>query len=296
MKIANYLKFGIRDTFRSLLRHKGMVFVTILTVAIALLVLGFTVLVSLNSQYMASSMEEQLEIIVFLRDDVTRDDALALETKIRALEGYKEDVFVPKEDALMLMGDKFGGETILTEALGGTNPLPDAYNIKLNAPEQIQGAVNILEKMDEVEMVRYGQDLVKNVVTLSDALYIGCIGLIVAMIIAALVLVNSTIRLTVSARSEEIAIMKYVGATNFYVRIPFFLEGLIIGLIGAILADVALYFGYGAIAEYIKSSMTFIPVISDNLLLLKLTGGLLFGGAILGALGSNIAVKKYLKV
>ena len=139
MKIANYLKFGIRDTFRSLLRHKGMVFVTILTVAIALLVLGFTVLVSLNSQYMASSMEEQLEIIVFLRDDVTRDDALALETKIRALEGYKEDVFVPKEDALMLMGDKFGGETILTEALGGTNPLPDAYNIKLNAPEQIQG-------------------------------------------------------------------------------------------------------------------------------------------------------------
>lgn len=296
MKIANYLKFGIRDTFRSLLRHKGMVFVTILTVAIALLVLGFTVLVSLNSQYMASSMEEQLEIIVFLRDDVTRDDALALETKIRALEGYKEDVFVPKEDALMLMGDKFGGETILTEALGGTNPLPDAYNIKLNAPEQIQGAVNILEKMDEVEMVRYGQDLVKNVVTLSDALYIGCIGLIIAMIIAALVLVNSTIRLTVSARSEEIAIMKYVGATNFYVRIPFFLEGLIIGLIGAILADVALYFRYGAIAEYIKSSMTFIPVISDNLLLLKLTGGLLFGGAILGALGSNIAVKKYLKV
>lgn len=296
MKAANYLKYGFRDTFRSLMRHKGMVFVSILTVAITLIVLGATVLLSLNSQYMTSSMEDQLEIIAFLKDDITRDDALALEADIKALPGFKEAKFVPKEDALLSMGDKFGSETELTDALGGNNPLPDAYNIKVQTPEEIQGAVDVLEKMKDVEMVRYGRDLVKNMVTLSDALYIGCIGVVIAMIIAALFLVNSTIRLTVFARSEEIAIMKYVGATNFYVHIPFFLEGLTIGVIGAVVANIVLYFGYNAITRYIQANITFIPILNDNMLLLKIIGVLMIGGAVLGALGSNFAVKKYLKV
>lgn len=296
MIFGNYLKYGIRDTLRSLNRHKGMVLVSVLTVAVTLIVLGGTLLLAFNSQHMASSVEEQLEIIVFLKDDVSREDALLLENDLRALPGYKEAEFVPKEDALVIMGDRFGGETILTEALGGNNPLPDAYNIKMESPEQIRGAVEKLESNALVEMVRYGQDLVTNVMILNDAIYIACVAIIVAMTIAALFLVNSTIRLTVFARSEEIAIMKYVGATNFYVHIPFFLEGVFIGIIGAVLADVALYFGYSHIVMYVKENITFIPILSDGALLGKMMLGLLVGGTLLGALGSNFAVKKYLKV
>ena len=296
MIFGNYLKYGIRDTLRSLNRHKGMVLVSVLTVAVTLIVLGGTLLLAFNSQHMASSVEEQLEIIVFLKDDVTREDALLLENDLRALPGYKEAEFVPKEDALVIMGDRFGGETILTEALGGNNPLPDAYNIKMESPEQIRGAVEKLESNALVEMVRYGQDLVTNVMILNDAIYIACVAIIVAMTIAALFLVNSTIRLTVFARSEEIAIMKYVGATNFYVHIPFFLEGVFIGIIGAVLADVALYFGYSHLVMYVQEHITFIPILSDGALMGKMMLGLLVGGTLLGALGSNFAVKKYLKV
>ena len=153
-----------------------------------------------------------------------------------------------------------------------------------------------LEANTLVDKVRYGQDLVNNVMVLSDAIYIACIAVIIAMTIAALFLVNSTIRLTVFARSEEIAIMKYVGATNFYVHIPFFLEGVFIGIIGALLANVAIYFGYTNLVTYIQANITFIPVLSDSTLLWKMMGGLLIGGTLLGALGSNFAVKKYLKV
>ena len=116
------------------------------------------------------------------------------------------------------------------------------------------------------------------------------------MLFVALFLVNSTIRLTVATRGEEISIMKYVGATNVYVRIPFFLEGLIIGILGALIADVALYFGYDAVVEYIAQNAGFLDLMVNPGLMLLLMFILLVGGTLLGALGSNIAIRKYLRV
>ena len=190
-------------------------------------------------------------------------------------------------------------ETNLAVALGGTNPLPDAYKIKLEQPEQIAGAVAYLENKElfpQIEMVRYGQDTVENMIALSGTMEVACIALIIGMLLIALFMVNSTIRLTVATRGEEINIMKYVGATNFYVRVPFFLEGLLIGIIGALIADVALYFGYAAILDYFAANLTFVTLLNDPQLMLLIMLVLLVGGTLLGALGSNIAIKKYLKV
>ena len=145
-------------------------------------------------------------------------------------------------------------------------------------------------------MVRYGQDTVENMIALSGTMEVACIALIIGMLLIALFMVNSTIRLTVATRGEEINIMKYVGATNFYVRVPFFLEGLLIGIIGALIADVALYFGYAAILDYFAANLTFVTLLNDPQLMLLIMLVLLVGGTLLGALGSNIAIKKYLKV
>lgn len=298
MKFFRYLQYGFRDTLRSLWRHKGMVLVSVLTVATMLVALGAATLLAANSEYMARNLEEELEVIVYLNTDVTREDALALEPAIKAIEGFESSVFVPKEDALAEMSTRFD-ETNLAEALGGTNPLPDAYKIKLEQPEQIAGAVAYLENKElfpQSEMVRYGQDTVENMIALSGTMEVACIALIIGMLLIALFMVNSTIRLTVATRGEEINIMKYVGATNFYVRVPFFLEGLLIGIIGALIADVALYFGYAAILDYFAANLTFVTLLNDPQLMLLIMLVLLVGGTLLGALGSNIAIKKYLKV
>ena len=298
MKFFRYLQYGFRDTLRSLWRHKGMVLVSVLTVATMLVALGAATLLAANSEYMARNLEEELEVIVYLNTDVTREEALALEPAIKAIEGYESSVFVPKEDALAEMSTRFD-ETNLAEALGGTNPLPDAYKIKLVQPEQIAGAVAYLENKElfpQIEMVRYGQDTVENMIALSGTMEVACIALIIGMLLIALFMVNSTIRLTVATRGEEINIMKYVGATNFYVRVPFFLEGLLIGIIGALIADVALYFGYAAILDYFAANLTFVTLLNDPQLMLLIMLVLLVGGTLLGALGSNIAIKKYLKV
>lgn len=298
MKFFRYLHYGFRDTMRSLWRHKGMVLVSMLTVATMLVVLGATTLLAANSEFMTKNMEEELEIIVFLNEDVSREKALAMEPELQKLTGFKEAVFVPKEDALADMSSQFE-KTNLAEATGGNNPLPDAYKIKLEQMEQMEAAVAALndkEKFPQIELVRYGQDMVENMISLTDTLEIVCIAVVIGMLFIALFLVNSTIRLTVAARGEEINIMKYVGATNFYVRIPFFLEGLIIGIVGAVLADLALYFGYDAVLGYIQESLSFITLLDDPGLMLRIMLVLLVGGTVLGALGSNIAIKKYLKV
>lgn len=298
LKFFRYLQYGFRDTLRSLWRHKGMVLVSVLTVATMLVALGAATLLAANSDYMARNLEDELEVIVYLNTDVTREEALALEPAIQAIEGFESAVFVPKEEALEDMSTRFD-ETNLAEALGGTNPLPDAYRLKLQAPEQIAGAVAQLENKEafpQIEMVSYGQDTVENMIALSGTMKVACIALIIGMLLIALFMVNSTIRLTVAARGEEINIMKYVGATNFYVRVPFFLEGLIIGIVGALIADVAIYFGYAAILDYFAANLSFVTLLNDPQLMMLIMAVLLVGGTLLGALGSNIAIKKYLKV
>lgn len=298
MILFRYLQYGFRDTMRSLWRHKGMVLVSVLTVATMLVVLGATVLLAANSEYMAKNMEEELEVVVFLHTDVSREDALALEEKLHSVTGFKEATFVPKEDALENINTQLD-KSQLTNATGGSNPLPDAYHIKLEQMEQMEDAVAYLsntELFPQIELVRYGQDVVDKMIALTNTLEIVCIAIVAGMVLIALFLVNSTIRLTVATRGEEISIMKYVGATNFYIRVPFFLEGLLIGIVGALLADGVLFFGYDAVYNYIGAQLSFITLLHNDQLLFFIMLVLLAGGTLLGALGSNIATKKYLKV
>ena len=202
-----------------------MVLVSVLTVATMLVVLGATTLLAANSEFMAKNMENELEIVVFFKQRCQPRKTLWRWSRLfHKLTGFKEATFVPKEDALEGLSDQFDSAQ-LAEAMGGTNPLPDAYHIKMEQMEQIESAVSYLsdaEKFPQIELVRYGQDVVENMISLTNTLEIACIAVVAGMLLIALFLVNSTIRLTVATRGEEINIMKYVGATNFYVRIPFF--------------------------------------------------------------------------
>lgn len=298
MILLRYLQYGFRDTLRSLWRHKGMVVVSVITVAIMLIVLGATVLLAANSEYMTNNMEEELEIIVFYNTEASREEVLASEQYFQYITGFKQATFVSKEDAMVMMGEKFG-QSNLTEATGGVNPLPDAFYIKVEQLEQIAPAVEYLNDktyFPSIDLVRYGQEEVDNMIALSDTLERACLVIVAVMLFVALFLVYSTIRLTVATRGEEINIMKYVGATNSYVRIPFFLEGLVIGILGALIADASLYFGYDAVVLYMTQHIGFIELLVDPQLMLLLMVVLLAGGMLLGALGSNIAIRRYLRV
>lgn len=296
MGFSSSLRYTFRDAFRSIGRHKGMAFASVLTIAISLFILGSTLLLVVNSQHLVSKMESEVEINVFLQEDLKRQDALAIQKKIEKIPGFESLEFIPKEDALVLMQERFGKDTDLLKALGGINPFPDSYRIKAQSSEMVDSIALAVEKIPEVESIRYGKELVDNLVAFT--IWVKNVGLaiIIGMLVAGLFLITTTIRLTVFARKKEINIMKYVGAGNWFIRFPFFLEGMLIGFLGAFTAGILIYFGYGVTIQYVIKSIPFIPVVADYEVLYHIIGILTLGGTLIGALGSIIAIRKYLKV
>jgi cell division transport system permease protein len=296
MAFSSYIRYSFRDAFRSVARHKGIAFASVLTIAISLFILGATLLLVVNSQYLVSNMESEVEIIVFLKTDLERQDSLALQNKIEKIPGFHSLEFIPKEEGLAMLEDRFGKDTDLVKALGGINPLPDAYRVKATGSDKVSFIVAEIEQFSEVESVRYGKELVDKLLAFTTWVRNVGLAVIIGMLLAGLFLITTTIRLTVFTRKKEINIMKYVGAANWFIRIPFFLEGMLIGLLGALLAGLVIYLGYDALISYVIKSVPFVPVVSDHEVLYRILTLLIVGGTAIGALGSVIAVRKYLKV
>jgi cell division transport system permease protein len=288
--------YAFRDALRSLWRNKFMSMASVATVAISLLVLGSAWLLVMNTHHLAKAMESELEINVYLKNEVTREQALALKEQFAGIPGTAEVIFVSKEEGLKVLEERFGKETDLLEALGGSNPLPDVYRIKAQAAEDVPRIADDAGKIQGVEKVRYGQGFVEKLLSLTRWLRVSGIIAIFAVALAAVFLIATTIRLTVYARRHEVAIMKLVGATNWYIRWPFFLEGMVIGFTGALISVVSLYLFYDKLTENIALTVSFLPVMTDKNVLFDIYKNLLILGTGLGALGSAISLRRFLKI
>lgn len=279
------------------LRRNGLMSVAaVLTVAIALFIFGAFLLLVLNANYIALFLESNVEIAAYLEVDAPRSEAQRLVEQVRELAGVAEVKLVTKEEGLAQLSRQFGAEHDLLAALGGTNPLPDYLRVKATSPEAVEPVAQTLARLPRVEKVDYGKNVVER---LFQVLYwVRWLGVAIMLLLAlaAVFLVAITIRLTVYARRREVAIMKYVGASDWFIRVPFFLEGLALGLLGSILAVGALYLGYDMLlGERGLGSLSFIPLLADYSLIGQVLGGLLLAGMLVGAVGSVVSVRHYLK-
>ncbi|MDX9870900.1 MAG: permease-like cell division protein FtsX [Clostridia bacterium] len=295
MRLSSF-SYALRDALRSLWRNKFMTVASVATVAISLLILGAAWLLVLNSNYLASAMESELEINVYLKDDVPREEAVLMEEVFADIAGVAEVVFVPREKGLQELEDRFSEDTGLLEALGDRNPLPDIYRLKANDAVNVPAIAEMASSLDRVENVRYGQGLVERLLALTDWLHTAGVVMIVAIAVASVFLIATTIRLTVFARRREIGIMKLVGATNWYIRWPFFLEGMLIGFMGAAIAVGVIHLFYAELTKNIASTVSFVPIMTDRTMLNEIFRNLLLLGTGLGALGSAVSLRRFLKV
>lgn len=295
MRISS-CKYVVRDAFRSLWRNRFMSFASLATVAISLVILGFAWMMMINADHMAGVMESELEINVYLRPNVDSNRAAELKDFIQKLSDIDEVVFVPKEEGLNLLNGRFGNDVDLAESLGGENPLPDMFRIRVKQADQIPDVGERIQRLAGVDMVRYGQEMIEQLLQLTQ--WVRSVGLVVvvATAVAALFLIATTIRLAVFSRSGEISIMQLVGATNWYIRWPFFLEGMVIGLLGAMVSVVALYLFYAQVAEHLTGSMSFIPIVTDYSVMFVVYRGLIIFGGCLGALGSVFSMRRFLRI
>jgi len=266
------------------------------SVAVTMFLLGVFLLLVFNLNYMASQLQSNVEIAAFLHVDTPREVVQHLEAQIKHLPGVREVVLVPKEEGFRKISRQFGGEEELLSATGGVNPLPDYLLVRVNTPEEIRDIAGAIAQLPGVEKVNYGQEVVERLFALVRWLrWLGA-GLILLLAAGAVVLIMLTIRLTVYSRRQEISIMKYVGATDSFIRWPFFLEGLFLGLVGSGLAAGAVYGIYTWLLSRSFNLFLFLPLLNDPALLLKSLLGLIGAGAGVGALGSLLSIRQFLKV
>lgn len=289
-------EYFIQEVFHSLRRNNWMTFASIGTVAVSLFVLGVFLILVLNMNRLAGMLESQVQISVYLEDHLTDREKRQIGYDIESLQGIDSVTYVDRETAKERLKERLGDQKYLLDALSEDNPLPDAFEVTVTTPAVVESAAGAIAAMQGVEEAKYGEDVVEHLFDITRLMRIFGFVLMGLLGGATLFIISNTIRLTVFARRKEIAIMKYVGATDWFIRWPFLLEGIVLGCIGGFIAAVALRSFYAAMAAKIYSTLAFFPLMPQYPFMNYVTLAILLAGIVIGAIGSVISLKRFLRV
>lgn len=298
-------RYYFSETFVSFRRNFLMGFTAITTIAITLFIVGFFTVLVYDIQGIINSIRGQVELAVYLEDNITPQLKQYIEDEITSWEETAGITYVSKEQALERFKEQNEGSDILKEIQG--NPLPASYEITLTDPEKVdQVALRFIDKdgnyIEGVDDVVYGQTYVRRLFSITAI--IGTIGflVIIVLLLATIVLIFNTIRLSVYARRKEIEVMKLVGASNWFVRMPFLFEGFFEGFFGSIISVVLLYFlgrfllirGEKVIVDTMR--IKDLAILGSENAIIYIYVGLLILGGLLGIISSAIALRRYVKI
>lgn len=294
MKVRT-LRRHFRESFKSLGRNGWMTFASISAVMVTLLLVGVFITLMMNLNKLADNIENDVEIKLTV--DLAADEATIakLEEQLRSTEGILEVTSSSKEEELDKMIKSLGDEFGLYKQ---DNPLRHAFYVKALDPQQTAAVAKEIEAYEYVYEVVYGEGKVDKLFNvLNTGRNVGLV-LIIALLFTATFLISNTIRITITARRQEIEIMKLVGATNNFVRFPFLLEGIWLGILGAILPMVIITISYLNLYDYLAPRLEgeFFQLLEMTPFLYQINGLLLFMGIFIGLWGSFMSVRKFLKV
>lgn len=288
--------YSLRTALRSVTHTGLMSLASVSTVAISLLVLAVVLLIAANLQTMASTMESQVQIKVYLKDNQSDEVKKGLQARISATPGVVSAVFVSKEQALEQVKNEFKDQRDVLEGLDEINPLRDSIEVKAADAKLVPDLANQLAKLSGVAEADYGKDTVDKLLKFTQAVRVTGIGLVILLLIATVFTLSNTIRLAVYARRREIQIMKLVGATDGFIRLPFIFEGVLLGALGSAVALMITAFGYTYIVSGVANTMPFLPLIRADQIIGQLSVGLVGIGCVLGAVGSVISLRRFLNI
>lgn len=289
------LGYFIREAVASFRRNWVMSIAAVSTVAISLIMLGVFVLIALTLNNLIRGMERKVEIITYLKSAAPTAAVDKLQRDIVSWEEVTKVSYVSKKEAWERLKKDLKDQPEMLDAVR-TNPLPASLEIKLKDPHQVKQVAGRLEGRPEIDEVKYGQEIVPKLFAVFSMVRVIGIVFISLLSFAAVVLIANTIRLSIYARRKEIGIMKLVGASNWFIRWPFLLEGIFQGIIGAVTAAVVLYLAYLGFLKAAQQVLPFLPITLSPALFLNLVLYLALGGIGIGALASSIAIWRFLRV
>lgn len=296
MKI-NTVNHFISDAFKSLKRNKTICLASVITVLITFFVLGIFVLITKNVGLALNGVQSKVELKVFLKQDVQLVDQREIEIKLKDMPQVKDVTYESKDQAFINFQKGSENNKGLLEGYSlQNNPFPASYIVKLKVPEDAQVVANAVKTMPGVDSIGNQQDLINTITKVVNGFKIIGAVLFLILIGVAIFLIMNTTKLTVYSRRREVGIMKFVGATDWFIRWPFIIEGAIIGLVGAVFASIFVGLAYQGFFTWITAKMLYVDIVSTSYVYVGLLWKFALSGAIIGGGASYFSLRKFLVV
>lgn len=299
MKLFRMLGRSIRDAFKSVIRNFSLSLASISCITITLIIVAVAIIASLNVQNFTKEIEKDMTIVIFLDNDTTTSERKTVEKEIKELANVEKYTFQSKQDVKeQMQAESEVFDKVLSEWDEDESPLKDTIQVKVKEIENIKDTAKAIQKIDKVAVVRYGEGMVDKMISAFSSIEKVTYGIVIALIIVTVFLIINTIKLTISARKREISIMRLVGASNFTIKTPFIIEGMILGIFGSIIPIIISTYGYLAFYNHFDGYLfsELIQLIKPEPFIYTTSLMVLTVGIIVGMIGSASAVKKYLKI
>ena len=299
MKLLRMFRYGLRDAFKSVIRNFSLSLASISCITITLIIVAIAIMASFNINNFTEEIEKDLTIVVFLDRDVTAADIKSVKKELNKISNVDKITFTSKEEVKKQMQEESEVfAKVLDDYKDGDSPLKDTYKVKVKNIENIKETADKIKTIDSVSVVRYGEGMVEKLVSAFDSIKNVTYGVVIALIIVTVFLIVNTIKLTISARKREIGIMRLVGASNFTIKTPFIIEGMILGILGSIVPIIFTTYGYMAFYKHFDGYLfsKLIVLIKPEPFIYTTSLMVIIIGILVGMIGSASAVKKYLKI
>ena len=298
MKPFRMLGRSIRDAVKSVIRNFSLSLASISCITITLIIVAVAIIASYNVQNFTEAIEKDMTV-VFLDNDAEKEDIENVEDKIKRIENVEKYTFQTKQEIKEKMKQESEVfNTVLDTWEEEESPLKDTFQIKVKEIEKIKPTAEEIESIDKVSVVRYGEGMVDKMITAFSSIEKVTYGIVIALILVTVFLIINTIKLTISARRKEIGIMRLVGASNITIKLPFIIEGMILGLFGSIVPIIITTYGYLAFYKHFDGYLysRLIQLIKPEPFIYQASLIVVGIGILVGMIGSASAVKRYLKI
>ncbi|WHY76888.1 permease-like cell division protein FtsX [Neobacillus sp. WH10] len=287
-----------RESLKSITRNGWMTFASVGAVTVTLILVGVFFVIMMNLNRVTQSVEEDVQIRVHIDVAASKEEQQSLKSEIEKIPEVKSVKYSPKEKELDNLVKSLGEDGKAFKLFEQDNPLNDVFIVKTKNPTDTMKVAEKVEKYNYVAKVKYGQGKVEKLFKFIEASRNVGVVLIIGLFFTAVFLISNTIKITIFARRREIKIMRLVGATNSFIRWPFFLEGLWLGILGSILPIILISIAYYRAYDYLGPRLdgTFIKVLPVEPFIYQTSGILILMGAFIGVWGSMMSVRKFLKV
>ena len=298
MKIIRIFKRGIKDAFKSVFRNFSLSLASVSSTAITLIIVSIAILFTYNVNSITRHIEDVLTVIVFVDKDAKEEDVESLKERLVYNDNIINDsiVYNSADDLKEQLSANEDLKNVLDTL--DTNPLQSTYVFKVKDVKKISDTAEEVKTYDKVAQVKYGESLANKLVSMLEVIRNACVVTVIALIFVTWFLIANTIKITIFSRRQEISIMRLVGTSNTVIKLPFLVEGLVIGIIGSIIPILLTIFGYMFLYDFVGGNLfsELIVLVTPSTVVYTTSLVLLIVGGLVGMLGSLNAVRRFLKI